>query len=123
MAGEAGNRQSAQVDDVMSRVPADILASLNDDQVGRLRAVIAEARPWREHPINIRLSLSLFARRLFITLIGGIDRRGPTRRSQDRSMHPIATGPNAIFLGVVVVVLYAIAGLVALLVAAAVRGG
>jgi hypothetical protein len=129
MASERSDRQPAQVEqtalveNVMSRVPDDILQALSEDQVARLRAAIAETRHWRKHPIDIRLSLPLFTRRLFLTLVGGIDARGADRRAKERTMHPVATRPNVIFLGIAIVVLYALAGLVALMLAAALRGG
>ena len=122
MASDHSRRHSAQVEEVMSRIPAEVTDALDEAQLERLREAIAEARPWREHPVNIRVTLPLFARRMFITLIGGTDQRAPERRAQDRARHPLATGPNLVFMGVAVVGLYAIAGLIALLAAAAVRG-
>jgi hypothetical protein len=106
----------------MSRVPEDVTAALTEAQIEQLRAAIGQARPWREHPVDIRVTVPLFARRLFVTLVGGAERRNPERRALDRAAHPLSTLPNLIFLGVGVVALYAIAGLVALVIASAVRG-
>jgi len=120
---EAGqDRQSAQVEEVIARVPPEVLAALNDEQVATLAAAIAETRPWRQHPINIRLTLPWFSRRLFITLIGGVDRRNSERRARDRQAHPLSTRSNVIFLSIVAVGLYAIAGVIAFLAALAIRG-
>jgi len=122
MASDLGGNISGLVDDVMSRVPPEVTQALSAGQVEKLRAAIAQARPWRRHPIDIRLTLPLFSRRLFVTLVAGADRRNPERRVQDRVTHPLTTVPNLVFIGVGVVALYAIAGMVALMIATAVRG-
>ncbi len=52
----------------------------------------------RHHPINIRLSLPLPGRRLFVTVVAGADKRRPDRRRRDRPLHPLLTPGNVGFL-------------------------
>jgi len=106
-----------------SRIPAEVAAALNESQLAALQAAMGEPRPWRKQPVDIRVTFPFFTRRVFITLVAGSDKRNPVRRQQDRDEHPLRTASNMLFLGAAVVALYAIAGVIALLVAAAVRGG
>lgn len=122
MSEERPNPMAARVDDVLSRLPPDVHESLSEEQLAALREAIGAARPWRRHPIDIRIAFPLGGRRAFLTLIGGSDRRGDERTRQDRKAHPLRTTGNMIFLGLAVVALYAIAGVVALLIGLAVRG-
>lgn len=115
--GEAPAQES-----VAARIPAEVSAALNEAQLAALKRAIGEPRPWRKQPVDIRLTFPFFARRVFITLVAGTDKRNPTRRQQDRQEHPLRTASNMLFLGAAVVALYAIAGVIALLVAAAIRG-
>lgn len=108
---------------ISARIPPEVTAALNDSQLAALKAAIDEPRPWRKQPVDIRLTFPFFARRVFITLIAGTDKRNPVRRKQDRQQHPLRTASNILFLGAAVIALYAIAGAIALLIAAAVRGG
>ena len=50
------------------------------------------------HPVNIRLSLPFFGRRIYLTLVAGQERRPPERLAADRSKHPLATRANITFL-------------------------
>jgi hypothetical protein len=122
MARKQQDQRLPLIEDVMSRIPSEVIAALNGEQLGKLRAAIAETRPWREHSINIRLSLPLFSRRLFITLVGGIDQRNAERRAADRVAHPLGTPTNLTFLSLLAIGLYALAGVVAFLAALAFRG-
>lgn len=105
-----------------ARIPAEVSAALSEGQLSALAEAIGEPRPWRRQPVDIRITFPFFSRRVFITLVAGSDKRNPTRRRQDRETHPVRTASNMLFLGTAVVALYAVAGIIALLVAAAVRG-
>ncbi len=118
MAREEASRDELHAKDVTERLPRDIIDALSEDQLARLRRVITETRPWRDHPVDIRASFQ----HLFITLVAGPNRRDPDRRDQDRKIHPIKTMKNMVFLGAAVVVMYALAAATALGVVAVVFG-
>ncbi len=121
MSAEEAERDELRIDDIVSRIPAEIRETMSEEQLQSLRDAVGQARPWRKHPIDIRLTAPLGSRRLFFTLVAGADKRNPNRRAKDREIHPIRTASNMLFIGAAVVALYAIAGVVALLAAMADR--
>ncbi len=57
------------------------------------------AERWSSHhPVNIRLSIPLFARRYYLTVIAGTEQRSTERLGEEREKHPLATTGNMIFL-------------------------
>ena len=64
---------------------------------GALEAPRAEL--WgNHHSVNIRLSIPLFTRRYYLTVIGGREQRSTERLAEEREKHPLATTANMIFL-------------------------
>lgn len=122
MPTDQAKRDELRIDDVIARIPTEIRDTLSEEQLQALRDVVGQTRPWRKHPIDIRLTLPVGSHRLFFTLVAGADKRNPDRRAKDREMHPVRTASNMVFIGAAVVALYAIAGVIALLAAMAVRG-
>ncbi len=58
-----------------------------------------QAERWdNHHPVNIRLSIPLFARRYYLTVIAGKELRGTERLAEEREKHPLATTANMVFL-------------------------
>ena len=113
---------SPQVSEIMARVPPEVRDTLSGEQLDALRAAIGEVRPWRKHPIDIRFTFPMGANRAYFTLVAGTNQRNTERRQQDRQAHPLRTASNMVFLGAAVVGLYSVAGVIALVIAAAVRG-
>lgn len=91
---------SAAMEALLERMPAEVGESLNPEQ----RAAICRALnppSWNRHfPIHIRVSLPLpgTGRRYFLTVVGGWDRRNPTRIRRERMLYPLHTGGNLMFL-------------------------
>ena len=57
------------------------------------------AERWgNHHPVNIRLSIPLFARRYYLTVIAGKEKRSAERLKEERQKHPLTTTANMIFL-------------------------
>ena len=113
MSREEASRDELRAKDVTERLPRDIIDALSEDQLARLRRVITETRPWRDHPVDIRASFQ----HLFITLVAGTNRRSRDRREQDRKLHPLKTKTNMVYLGAAVAVMYAIAAAITLVLA------
>ncbi len=89
----------ASFDTVLDRLPADIFESFTPEQ----RAALWQAgKPmtWRRHPVNLRLTIPVpFSRqRYFLTIVGGMDKRGLDRLSRERRMFPLRTAGNMLFL-------------------------
>jgi hypothetical protein len=65
------------------------------------------------HPVNIRFSLPLPHRRIYITVVSGTEKRAPDRRQVDRDEHPLLTFGNFLFILGVGAAIY-MGGLIAL---------
>ncbi len=64
---------------------------------GALEAPRAE-RWGSQHPVNIRLSIPLFTRLYYLTVIAGKEQRSTERLAEEREKHPLATTANMILL-------------------------
>ncbi|CAA6604903.1 hypothetical protein MTBLM1_40107 [Rhodospirillaceae bacterium LM-1] len=65
------------------------------------------------HPVNIRFTLPLPHRRIYVTVVCGTEKRAPDRRQVDRDEHPILTFGNFLFVLGVGAAIY-MAGLIGL---------
>ncbi len=82
---------------LLERLPPEVMDSLTDAE--RL-ALWQAANPitWRRHPINIRMSVPGLTNRYFLTIVGGVERRGGERVRRERRVHPLRTAGNVLFL-------------------------
>ena len=80
----------------LARIPRDIAQSFSDAQ---LEAIVAAfgTRRWRDHPIDIRLTIPLVGRAYYLVVLAGAERRSRRRRRAERTAHPFVTLGNAIF--------------------------
>ena len=61
---------------LLARMPRAVRDSFGERQIAALRHAAREVG-WGRHPLDLRLRLPwLSGRRLYLTLIGGVDRRG-----------------------------------------------
>lgn len=79
------------------RLDSDIVASLDDLQRDALALALEGAKWSKSHPLNIRLSLPWFKKRLYLTIVGGVEKRSPERLSEERESHPVRTFFNILF--------------------------
>ncbi len=104
------NRASGDpfLEDFFRRIPRDVAANFTDDQLLAIRMAFG-GRERGAHAVDIRLSLPLPFKRMYMVLLLGSERRTPTRRRQDRARQPLATAGNfiagTIVIGVLVVAL------------------
>jgi hypothetical protein len=65
---------------LLAHMPAAEAQRFDANHVTALRTA-ARHLQWGRHPLDVRLSLPLGGRRLYLTLVGGVERRAlPTRR-------------------------------------------
>ncbi|MCC7167165.1 MAG: hypothetical protein IT565_06310 [Rhodospirillales bacterium] len=83
--GPGSDQLFAQPPDGRASVPSDPSAP-------------SESRPWRGHRINLRLSVPLPGRRMYVAVVGGFERRDTDRRRKDRSENPMLTLGNFLFI-------------------------
>ncbi|NJL88122.1 MAG: hypothetical protein HC886_22595 [Leptolyngbyaceae cyanobacterium SM1_1_3] len=62
------------------RLPPHILASFSEAQLGAMREAL-KTRAWRQHSVDLRLSLPLLWKRFYVVLVAGPERRIPGRRT------------------------------------------
>ncbi len=82
---------------LLEKLPPEIVESFTPEQ----RAALWQAsKPmsWRRHPINLRMSMPIFGRRYFLTVVGGEERRNPDRLVRERHLYPLRTAGNLLFL-------------------------
>ena len=69
------------------KVPVAIAACLSPDQIGLLeRMLAARTAP---HPIDYRVSTSLFGRSFYVALFAGTEARSPYRLHQEKQVRPV----------------------------------
>ncbi|WP_052716011.1 hypothetical protein [Magnetospira sp. QH-2] len=74
-----GETETQDFDLLITRLPAQVVDSLDDDQKTAIHQVVTEST-WRTHPIDIRYSLPFFGRRYYLTVVAGEEKRTPQRR-------------------------------------------
>ncbi len=97
---------------LLARLPPNIADSLTDTQKDAIAEASGDAS-WRSHAVNIRISVPIFDRRFYFTVVGGEEKRDPERRVIDRERHPLRTLANVFFM-VAVACLFYIAAAVAI---------
>jgi hypothetical protein len=95
-------------DRFFDRLPKNIHAGLTAEQRAAIAAALGE-RQGTPPPINIRFSLPMPPGRIYLAVMAGRDRRGHRRRNADRTVNPLRTMGNFIFVIVASVVFYAVA--------------
>ncbi len=96
-----------QADSLFARLPAWVMDTLTAEQRDAIHQAVCDPS-LRRPPINIRFSLPAFGQRYFLTIIGGVERRGAQRRTQDRTKYPPRTVANFLFFVVLGVLIYAL---------------
>jgi hypothetical protein len=84
------------LEDFFSRIPRDVAAGFSDEQLLAIRRAFG-ARMRGAHVVDVRLSLPLPFKRLYIVLLLGSERRTIARRHDDRRDSPLATAGNFVF--------------------------
>lgn len=108
-AGDPGANQ------LLARLPGDVLDSLSTEQVRAIRKAAAERGWGNDHFTNIRLSVPLPFRPVYFSVVAGRERRNAVRRRTLGLQHPLRTFGNAVFAALAVWLLL-LAGLVAVLI-------
>ena len=92
-------------DQVLARLPRGVRDSFDAAQEDAIRRAVAQH--WRQHPVNIRVSLPVARRRFYLTVLGGPERRSRARRRSDRRHHRLRTVSNILFIAAGATAVYA----------------
>jgi len=94
-------KKNAALERFLQRFPDHIAASFTPEQLQAMQTAI-QTTQWRQHPVDIRLTLPLLWKRFYVVLIAGPERRSQQRRQTDRNAHPILTPANLLFVSALV---------------------
>ena len=94
-------------DSLFARLPAWVMDTLTAEQRDAIHQAVCDPS-LRHPPINIRFSLPAFGRRYFLTIIGGAERRGARRRTQEQTRFPLRTVANFLFFIFLGALIYAL---------------
>ena len=83
------------------RMPKHVCESLTEEQRNAIAEAVRQSW-WSNHLVNLRFSLPLIFKRYYLVLLAGEERRSKERLREERSLHPISTLPNILFLLILV---------------------
>ncbi|MEM9452476.1 MAG: hypothetical protein AAGA75_28710 [Cyanobacteria bacterium P01_E01_bin.6] len=78
------------------QLPPDIFATFSIDQLTALEDAITQT--WRNHPIDVRLTIPLLWQKFYVVVVAGPERRSKERLKEERDTHPIWKPSNLIFI-------------------------
>ncbi len=82
---------------LLDRIPPQVVDTLTPVQIDAITAAAGGA-PWKDHEVNIRFTLPLIRQKLYVTVVGGREKRSGDRRAIDRNKFPLRTAANGFFL-------------------------
>ncbi|MTJ06830.1 MULTISPECIES: hypothetical protein [unclassified Anabaena] len=82
---------------LISQISPEILATLTDEQIEAIYRGFCE-RSQANHFINWRISFPIPGLKLYLVLLAGEERRSQVRLRQEKSLYPILTPINILFL-------------------------
>ena len=74
-----------------------IRESLTEEQTAALRVALTE-KPWRDHSVDLRISVPIPYRPFYLALVGDPENRSPERRLMERLKHPLLKVGNLVFI-------------------------
>ena len=78
---------------LLRSMDSEVARSFTEAQLRELERVLTMPSS-RQLPIDIRMTVPLFWRRYFITILAGPERRSAERLKQERAKHPLLTVAN-----------------------------
>ncbi len=81
----------------LMNVPPAVASSFSDTQLAAIKAALSSG--WSSHPVEIRRTISLFGRRFFFVVLGGVERRSIERIRADHAKRPLWTFANSLVIG------------------------
>ncbi len=79
------------------RLPPIIVEGLTPEQFSAIERAAGHAA-WTGHPVNIRITIPLYFKNCYLTILAGADRRTRQRRAAERAKHPVRTVGNLLFV-------------------------
>ncbi len=90
-----------RADGLLRAIDPAVRDSMTAEQVGAIRDAVRKDT-WREHPVDLRLSLPPPFDRFYLTLVAGWERRSFARRVVERERRPLGRRAHLIVIAGVV---------------------
>ncbi|MEQ8971431.1 MAG: hypothetical protein RIE73_13685 [Coleofasciculus sp. C1-SOL-03] len=84
-------------DPFFAQIPGETLQTFTPEQLEAIKYAFSP-RPWKTHPVDIRLTLPIPGCRFYLVLLGGRESRSPQRRRAERSQFPLWTPANIVLI-------------------------
>ncbi len=89
---------------LLANMPEDVASSFTELQLEMLEHALAGGK-WRDHPVDVRLSIPGLGRRFYFVLLAGAERRSAERRKYERVRRPVRIIADMILLALFIVLL------------------
>ena len=88
----------------LERMPEEVASSFTELQLETIEHAL-EGDKWRDHPVDVRLSIPVLRRRFYFVLLAGPERRSAERRKYERARRPVRVIADIILLALFFVLL------------------
>lgn len=88
----------------LESMPEEVASSFTELQLEMIEHALEGAK-WRDHPVDVRLSIPVLWRRFYFVLLAGPERRTAERRKYERARRPVRVIADMILLAVFFVLL------------------
>ncbi len=89
---------------LLANMPEDVANSFTELQLTMIEHAVAGGK-WRNHPVDIRLSIPVLWRRCYLVLLAGPERRSRERRISDRAKRPLRSVSDLVVFAVFLLLL------------------
>ncbi len=89
---------------LLANMPEDVANSFTELQLTMIEHAL-DGGHWREHRVDVRLSIPFLWRRFYFVLLAGPERRSRERRTSERLRRPLATIANVVFFALFLLLL------------------
>lgn len=82
---------------LFAKIPCEITDTFTQEQIEAIKKTFG-SRSWNRHPLDLRFSVPFLGLRFYLVLLAGSEQRSKQRLQSERSLHPLWTPENMIFL-------------------------
>ena len=100
--------QTIRANWLFARLPPWVVDTLSAEQKEAIQHAASDPS-WSRPPVNVRVSIPVFTRRFFFTIVGGEESRSSERRARERNRYPLRTVANIFFFLGLIGVFYVVA--------------
>ncbi len=88
----------------LESMPEEVASSFTELQLEMIEHAL-EGGKWRDHPVDVRLSIPVLRRRFYFVLLAGPEQRSAERRISERARRPLRSVSDMIVFAVFLLLL------------------